>query len=313
MKEFDLIAAFFKKRARRRQDVVLGIGDDAAAVIPPLGQAVMISTDTLNAGTHFLTTHSAESIGHRAIAVNLSDMAAMGAEPAWVTLSLSLPHVDSTWLSGFCDGFFSLLDEYQISLVGGDITQGPFSMTVTILGVAPPSLLLKRVGAAVGDYIYVTGTLGKASYALQDTTQPASERLSRVSARVKEGISLRGIASAAIDISDGLAQDLSHLLQCNQVGAEITLTQLPLADAPKIQLSEEASWQLALTGGDDYELCFTVPPDRVMLLETAAREWTCKVTRIGRIIATSALRCLRGDGTLLALTQLGYQHFNSEG
>jgi thiamine-monophosphate kinase len=316
--EFSLIERFFVRRMPRRPDVALGIGDDCALLTPPSGQALAVTLDTLVAGVHFHAGADPEAIGHKALAVNLSDLAAMGAEPAWLTLALSLPALDEAWLAAFCRGMFALAERYNVQLVGGDTTRGPLTITMQVHGFVPVNLALRRDGARPGDIVHVTGTPGDAGLALEaagkNTLIPAEHqgylrrRLDRPMPRIQQGRDLRGLASAAIDISDGLAQDLGHLLVRSRVGARLQVRQLPRSAAMAACLDEEAAVRMALSGGDDYELCFTVSPRRLTRLRELAANWDCACTEIGVIEATGGLRCRRDDGTACR-TGAGYDHF----
>ncbi|MEG8128846.1 thiamine-phosphate kinase, partial [Xanthomonas hortorum pv. gardneri] len=241
MPEFDLIARL-RARISARADVPLGIGDDAALLQPPPGEQLAITADTLNAGVHFPHETRAEDLGWKTLAVNLSDLAAMGAQPRWCTLSLSLPHDDAEWVDAFADGFFALADAHAIALVGGDTTRGPLSCAVTAIGSVPPGAALRRDGARVGDDVWVTGAPGEAAAALSlwqagqlDVTCAAADplheqwrsRLLRPQPRVQAGLRLRGLAHACVDISDGLLADLGHLCERSGVGAQLALAALP--------------------------------------------------------------------------------------
>lgn len=316
--EFSIIRRYFARRPSQRRDVLLGIGDDAALLGVPAGQALVVTLDTLACGTHFLASAPADSIGHKALAVNLSDLAAMGAEPAWVTLSLTLPAVDTHWLDAFCRGFFALAAQHGVELVGGDTTRGPLAISVQAHGFVPPAQALRRSGARPGDCIFVTGTPGDAGLALAVAAGQASvaahhlpliqQRLDRPVPRIRQGLDLRGIASAAIDISDGLAQDLGHILEASHSGACLYLAQLPYS-AALAALDHTAAAQQVLSGGDDYELCFTVPPHQVSHLYERAAAWDCRCTEIGVIERQPGLRCYRPDGTVSTLDTRGYEHF----
>ena len=318
--EFTLIDRYFAAHELRRSDVMLGIGDDGALLVPPSGQQLVATMDTLVAGVHFFAAASPEGIGHKALAVNLSDLAAMGATPAWVTLALTLPEADEDWLKAFCRGLFALADRYEVQLIGGDTTRGPVTViTLQAQGFVPPGLALRRDGAKPGDSVYVTGTLGDAGLALavalgrvgggggyQNYLQM---RLERPEPRVAQGRALCEIASAAIDLSDGLAQDLGHILERSKAGARLEVDRLPLSPALLACLDQHAAITAALTSGDDYELCFTVPPERVERLEHLAMHWDCRCTRIGVITAEPGLQLLRADGSAFRLDRSGYDHF----
>ncbi|MFO1371295.1 MAG: thiamine-phosphate kinase [Candidatus Competibacteraceae bacterium] len=319
--EFVLIDRYFAAHRLQRPDVALSIGDDCALLLPPAGQHLVVTLDTLVAGVHFFIAADPEGIGHKALAVNLSDLAAMGATPAWATLALTLPKADEDWLECFCRGLFALADRYGVQLVGGDTTHGPTTViTMQAHGFVPPEQALRRDGAQPGDGIYVTGTPGDAGLALAaaygKTTVGAAyhayvqARLERPEPRLAQGVALRGVASAAIDVSDGLAQDLGHILERSAVGARLEVEQLSLSSALTASLDRDAAIITALTGGDDYELCFTVPPERTAQLEALATDWDCCCTHIGIISAEPGLRLVRADGSTFHLERLGYDHFN---
>lgn len=312
--EFDLIREFFTRPARDAS-VVLGVGDDAALLNVPAGEVLVVTTDSLVAGRHFPETASAFDIGWKSLAVNLSDLAAMGATARWVTLAITLPDNDEHFLRDFSRGFFALADQENVSLVGGDTTRGPLSITVTAMGTVPAAAALRRSGASIGDDLYVSGTVGDAGLGLRlaleqwlDELSPDARdivltRLHRPQPQLALGAALRGLASAAMDVSDGVAQDLGHLLQASGVGAELALDALPLS--PALQSIDPAfAIILALTSGDDYELLFTAPP--------AARDAVAALpvpcTRIGRITTTRGLVLMR-DGQPVDMAMTGYTHF----
>lgn len=321
--EFEIIKKYCLPQTVRRADVALGIGDDAAIVDIPAGQQLVITTDTLVSGVHFLDSDPPYAIGFKAIAVNLSDVAAMGATPCWVTLSLTLPKVDEDWLKEFCRGFFELAGRYGTQLIGGDMSQGPLSITVTAFGQAPAGQALRRSGAKAGDLIYVTNTLGDAGLGLRMSSESNAEKNLDASfrwhdsvplarhfcpePRVDMGIKLRGIASTAIDISDGLAADLGHILEESQVGAEVTVDKIPMSKTLLQTVSASNALDLALTAGDDYELCFTVPPAKTALLEKALANshYTC----IGTITSEKGLNLHYSNGKKYSGNLKGYEHF----
>jgi thiamine-monophosphate kinase len=317
--EFTLIQHYFASQALCRADVLLGVGDDCALLKVPPGASLAVTLDMLVAGTHFLSDADPEGIGHKSLAVNLSDLAAIGAVPAWITLGLSLPAADETWLAGFCRGLFKLAVQFQVQLVGGDTTRGPLTITIQAHGFVPLDKALRRNGARPGDAICVTGTLGDAGLGLaivrQQLSVPAGHagylrtRLERPVPRIRQGLELRGLASAAIDISDGLAQDLGHILERSRCGARLTVDRLPRSPALLACVEAEAAIVLALTGGDDYELCFTVPPRHLEQVRALAAGWDCAFTEIGVIEVESGLRCQREDGTLYKIQRPGYDHF----
>ena len=318
--EFALIDRYCAAYSGHRPDVALGIGDDGALLVPPSGQQLVVTVDTLIADVHFFAHADPEGIGHKALAVNLSDLAAMGAVPAWATLALTLPSVDKDWLGRFCRGLFALADRYDVQLIGGDTTHGPATViTIQAMGFVPPGQALRREGAKPGDGIYVTGTPGDAGLALavaygKATVVPEyaaqmQTRLDRPEPRLNQGLMLRGSASATIDVSDGLAQDLGHILERSGVGARLDVEDLPLSPALIASLEPEEALRTALTGGDDYELCFTVAPQNATRLATLTALWNCRCTRIGMIESEPGLRLVCTNGSPFSLERLGYDHF----
>lgn len=318
MTEFELIARYFQAPNHLRSDVVLGIGDDAALLQPPRDQLLAVTTDTLIEGVHFLPDTPPETLGHKTLAVSLSDLAAMGAEPAWVLLSLTLPSVQESWLSTFCAGFFTLSNIHHVQLVGGNTTRGPLSISTHLTGFVPQGKSLQRNGAKPGDLIYVTGTLGDAAAALaylegKISLTPAAyqeirPRLETPTARVSAGLALRDIASAAIDISDGLAADLGHILEKSNVGAVVHTEDLPLSPLLKT-LPKHIALPLAAGGGDDYELCFTIPPTHVSTLEKQFSAQRIPYQKIGRICEGKGIEWISEGIEDFTLTDQGYQHF----
>lgn len=315
MDEFALIRQYFAALTPPRADVPLGIGDDAALLAPHAGHELAISTDTLIAGRHFPENTAPADIGWKSLAVNLSDLAAMGAEPWAFTLALSLPAVDAQWLREFASGLGELARSAGIALVGGDTTRGPLAITITVLGRVPNGQALRRAGAKAGDTICVTGTLGDAALGLRRLesieahAQTLRRRLDRPMPRLDAGLKLRGIAHAAIDLSDGLAGDLAHVLAASGVGAEVRADALPSSpafDALATQPSDRL--ELQARGGDDYELCFCLPQDRVAGAQLALAP--VPVTVIGRITAEPGLRFVDAAGAIIALPPSGYRHFS---
>lgn len=314
--EFELITRYFQSHPNKRNDIILGIGDDCALLKPPTDQHLAVTTDTLTEGVHFLPHTSAKTLGHKSLAVSLSDLAAMGAEPAWVVLSLSLPNINETWLSEFCVGFFHLLDNFNLQLVGGNITRGELSITTCATGFIPPGKALRRDTAKPGDIIYLTGCIGDAALALnclqgkidlpKNIVDIIRMRLETPTPCISAGLALRNIATAAIDISDGLLADLGHILEQSKVGATIDLQELPLSKTLR-DLPQKTVLKLALTGGDDYELCFTVPPAKVALLEKTFLDLKMDYWKIGVIDSECGLRFNGEMG--FDLTQKGYRHF----
>lgn len=307
--EFDLIARI-RQRGTARGDVVLGIGDDCALLAPPPGMQLAVTMDTLNAGVHFPADTAPADIGWKALAVNLSDLAAMGAQPAWCTLSLTLPQADVAFVDGFCDGFFALGQRHGIALVGGDTTRGPLSVGIAAHGVVEPGMALRRDGARVGDDVWVSGTLGDAAAALAQwkAGEPMApglrERLDRPTPRVALGRELRGVASACIDVSDGLLADLAHICRASDVGAEIDVGALPASGALQAAFGADARRVLQASGGDDYELCFTAPASRREAVQALAARLALPLSRIGRVVEGRNVAC---DG--IGQAAAGYQHF----
>ncbi len=318
--EFDLIEKFFARRSARN-DVLLGVGDDAALLAVPANRVLVAATDTLVAGRHFLPGAPARSIGHNALAVNLSDIAAMGAEPAWALLSLSLPEAEEAWLGEFAEGLLALADVHRVALVGGDTVRGPLVVTVEVLGLVEPGEALRRSGARPGDLIYVSGWPGesaaglealRAGHAFDDLADPLVRRHLYAEPRVALGRVLRGVASAAMDVSDGLLGDLGKLCAASDVGGTLELERLPVSSALRERHAPESCEQFILSGGDDYELLFTVPPAAELHVDqlqcNLPPDARVPVTRIGRIEAGRALRCTRG-GVEVRVTSAGYDHF----
>lgn len=322
LSEFQIIEQYFAQKQRSRTDIILGIGDDGATIRTPEDKELVISIDTLVAGVHFPNTTQAKDIAYKALAVNLSDLAAMGATPSWFTLALTLPEAAPDWLNDFSAGLFSLANEYDVQLVGGDLTHGPLSITIQIAGYVPNGQTLCRHGARAGDLIYVTGVLGDAALALQaeqgivsvaaDKYSYILGRLNCPVPRVTQGILLRGLASACIDISDGLMADLGHILTASDVGAVVNVANLPISSVIKSSISnEEQGLKLALCGGDDYELCFCIAPDKVGELEETLSDNDCPYTCIGEIKEAPSLDVVDTNGNSLNLECEGYNHFSS--
>lgn len=321
MKEFSLIKAFFTEQVTKRKDVVLGIGDDCALITPTERQQIAITTDTLVSGVHFPINTAPRAIGHKSIAVNLSDLAAMGAEPAWISLAITLPEFDHKWLQEFCAGVFDLCEYYNIQLVGGDTTQGPLSITVTAQGLVPVDTALLRSGAKSGDWIFVTGDIGDAALALKHIQGQVSieeqfkeqvlTKLDYPKPRVLAGQGIREYASSAIDLSDGLISDLGHICAASKTGANIVLDALPLSHALIETLGHEAAIELALAGGDDYELLFTVSEDNKVGMATALANAGTQVTCIGQMNASEKITTTL-DNNIVNLNVKSFEHFSDE-
>lgn len=319
MAEFALIERI-RARVASRGDVLLGIGDDGALLRVPEGQALVVSTDTLIAGRHFPRASAASDIGWKCLAVNLSDLAAMGATPAWASLALTMPSADADWLDDFLDGFLELAQAHDVALVGGDTTRGELSITVTVHGFVPADQALRRSGARAGDDIWVTGTLGDAAAALQQWRQGGLQsaklryRLDRPTPRIDAALALRGLATSAIDISDGLVADLGHVLHASGVGAELDLGRLPTSRPLAEHFADENQrWNLQLGGGDDYELCFTASPADALAIERemAARETSATV--IGHVRRERGLLLRTPEGEAFVMQASGFDHFGEAG
>ncbi len=317
--EFELIRRWFSRPVRH---AVLGGGDDCALIAVGAGQQIAISTDMMVEGRHFLRALAPDRLGHKALAVNLSDLAACGARPLAFTLALALPRVDESWLDGFATGLYALADAHEIELVGGDTTAGPLNICITVFGEVPPGAALRRDGARVGDAIWVSHPpgrgLGDARLALEVSRGraevAAADReavraaLELPQPRVALGLALRGVATAAIDLSDGLTGDLGHVLERSRVGARLELDALPASPALAAQ-PEALRRECLLAGGDDYELLFTAPPDAEPRVLAAAREAGVAVRRIGRIVAGSTLAVVDAQGCEHPFAPRGFDHF----
>jgi thiamine-monophosphate kinase len=318
MGEFDLIDRYFKRPARRSP---LGVGDDCALLASQPGMQLAVSTDMLVEGRHFLSTVDPFKLGHKALAVNLSDLAACGAAPLAFTLALALPEASDAWLELFARGLLALAGEFDCELVGGDTTRGPLNICITVFGEVPAGEALLRSGARAGDDIYVSGTLGDARLALEvfrgGLSVPAAAfdvaraRMEQPTPRVALGQALRGIASAAIDVSDGLLGDLGHVLQQSKVGARIDVDAAYglLATSNVAGLPSERQLEFVLAGGDDYELAFTAPPAQRAAVEAAAKNSGTAVTRIGQIEAEPGLRLFDAAGQRVMRTYGSFDHF----
>jgi len=316
MSEFDLIRRYF---TRATPGALLGVGDDAALLQVSQGNVLAVSTDMLVSGTHFLPDADPSLLGHKTLAVNLSDLAAMGAIPRWATLAIALPEADEAWLAQFSVGFFSIAQQHGVELVGGDTTRGPLNLCVTIFGEVHAQQALRRNGAQADDEIWVSGCLGDAALALahlqgrialSDTGLTAClPALHQPQPRVALGLALRGIASSAIDISDGLLADLGHILDASQAGAEIEFAALPLSPTMQSHMSQPLARQCVLSGGDDYELCFTAPAARRAELAEIAARLDLPLTRIGKIVAGRGCIVRNAAGNPLNVEAGGYDHF----
>ena len=316
MSEFSLIKRYF---TRATPGAILGVGDDAAMVQVGNGMELAISTDMLVSGTHFFADADPYMLGHKALAVNISDMAAMGAQPRWATLALSLPNEDEKWLAQFSAGFFSLADQFNVELIGGDTTRGPLNLCITILGEVPQGKALRRDGAQVGDEIWVSGSIGDAALVLaymqgklqlsEAVIKAAAPALHQPQPRVSLGLALRGLAQSAIDISDGLLADLGHILERSKVGAELQFASLPASLHLQPYLAAAAGRQCLLAGGDDYELCFTASASRHAEIMQLATQLALPLTNIGKVIAGRGCIVKAADGSVMQIEEKGYEHF----
>ncbi|MDH5360832.1 MAG: thiamine-phosphate kinase [Gammaproteobacteria bacterium] len=316
--EFQLIRDYFQQQSLQRTDVPLGIGDDGAVVSVPAGHQLVLVMDTLVAGVHFPVETPAYDLGWKSLAVNLSDLAAMGAEPAWLTLALTLPQGDETWVEEFCRGLFELASAHNVQLIGGDTTRGPLTITVQAHGLVEEGKALLRSGAAVGDLIYISGHPGEAALGLALLQAGQQQhlsfahllsRLNRPEPRLHLGRALGGIASACIDVSDGLLADLQHICDVSDVGAELQLHQLPLSADYRAVADSEQPYKAALSGGDDYELLFCVPGQRQAEMERLMEQSECLLTCIGEITEGNNIRCLDANGLEYLPDSLGFNHF----
>jgi thiamine-monophosphate kinase len=317
--EFELIARYFSRLGADRMDVRLSVGDDGAVVMPPASRELVLVTDTLVEGTHFPKGSPAASIGHRAFAVNLSDIAAMGAEPAWALLALTIPSYDDAWLQQFSRAAGDLCRKHGVLLVGGDTTRGPLTITVTVAGIVPVGVALERKGGQAGDAVFITGSPGDAAagLALEQgrlhmadamSAQILRDRFLFPTPRCEIGVALRGMASACIDVSDGLGGDLEKLCAACGCGAELDAAALPVSEALSAAVGRELAREYALTGGDDYELLFTVPLARLGAMNNAVAQGLGPVTRIGSLVAGRGVRVFARGG-VMQFSGSGFDHF----
>lgn len=312
--EFELIAKYFTRPA---PNTTLAVGDDAALLTAGAGTELAVSSDMLVAGTHFFHDTDPEKLGWKTLAVNISDLAAMGADPRWATLSLALPDINDTWLTAFSQGFFDCAQRFGVDLIGGDTTRGPLALSVTIIGELPRGNALRRDGAKIGDDIWISGQLGNAALALAGLQEkipmaglePCIAALYSPQPRVELGLGLRGRAHAAIDISDGLVADLGHILQRSNCGAEIRPDQIPRSPSLATYMHQPLGMQCLLTGGDDYELCFTAPPSQEEFIVSLRTKLNLRLTRIGKITTGHELSIIDAQGKLLDFENRGYDHF----
>ncbi len=307
--EFSLIKRFFTQQQVKNTSTKLGIGDDCAVLSIPQGYELVVTTDTMVENVHFFAGAEPRALGHKLLAVNLSDLASMGAQPISVTLALTLPSIDERWLEQFSNGFLALAALHSVDLIGGDTTSGPLTLTVQAMGLVPKDQALLRSKAQAGDFIYMTGFLGDAGLGLKikqgyssKHSQIPLHRFNKPDPQISTGIALLGVANACIDISDGLAADLGHILDESQVGALLDWENLPLSVAVLDYIKETGDWRMPLMAGDDYELCFTVKPEKVALLPL-------NCTKIGVIESSPGLR-LKKSGSIQPIESNGYEHFS---
>jgi thiamine-monophosphate kinase len=316
--EFDVIARHFTRPA---VNAVLGVGDDCALVDVTNGMDLAVSVDTMVSGTHFFPDVDPENLGHKALAVNLSDMAAMGALPYWAMLALTLPKVDHEWLAAFAKGFFDLAEEFNVSLIGGDTTRGPLTLTVTIMGEVPAGAALRRSGAKVGNDIWVSGYIGDAALAVahrhgkvaldEADYREAVMRLYEPTPRVSLGQALRGLATAAIDVSDGLLADLGHICKLSGVGATVELGAIPLSAIGTKYIASDAGRNAIVAGGDDYELCFTAHPNSRESIQDLTKMMGVPLARIGQVKRGKGVSLLGPDGKAVKIDGRGFDHFSA--
>jgi len=315
--EFEIIRKYFTRPA---PSAVLGVGDDCALLAPQPGMMLAVSTDMLLAGRHFFPDTDPAKLGHKALAVNLSDLAAMGADPRWATLAVALPAADEKWIAAFAEGFFKLAGRWKMELVGGDTTKGPLTICVTVIGEVPPDFALRRDAALAGDDIWMSGATGEAALALAHlkgrvklegaSREACLARLHTPEPKVELGGRLRGLARSAIDLSDGLLADLGHVLEASGIGAELNWESLPrakaIADCPDKALAAEC----LLAGGDDYELAFTAPPGKRAEIEAVGKDLGVSLTRIGVTVRGEPVAALRdAQGKPISSPRKGFDHF----
>lgn len=313
--EFELIERFFARQSCKNSNIRLGIGDDCALLSIPDGFELVVTTDTMVENVHFFADTDPEKLGHKLLAVNLSDLASMAAQPFAVTLALTLPEVNEDWLDAFSKGFFQLANKYSVDLVGGDTTSGPLTLTLQAMGLVPAGQALKRSSARSGDLIYITGNIGNAGLGLKiehgfNSADDLVMRhhLNHPEPRVKIGLSLRSLATACVDISDGLVSDLGHILQASNAGACIEWNRLPFSSAVVNYIETTGDWEMPLTAGDDYELCFTLPQEKKEQFEILLARMDCVCTMIGMIETRPGLRLCKEDKTEI-LKMKGFEHF----
>jgi len=315
--ESEIIRKYF---TRPEPSAVLGVGDDCALLAPKPGMMLAVSTDMLLAGRHFFPGTDPGRLGHKALAVNLSDLAAMGADPRWALLAIALPDADEEWIAAFAKGFFALAERFRVELIGGDTTKGPLAISITVIGEVPPGLALRRDGALAGDDVWLSGATGEAALALAhlkgrvelegEAREACLERLHTPEPQIELGGRLRGLARSAIDVSDGLLADLGHILEASGVGAELAWESLPRARAIAGCADATLTAECLLSGGDDYELLFTAPPSKRAEIEAVGRDLALSLTRIGTAVAGEPVVALRdARGELIAAPRTGFDHF----
>ena len=309
MNEFDLIRKYFTWPIKD-PSVTLGVGDDAALFSLEQGYQLVTTTDTLTEGVHFSESTSAKDIAHKSLAVNLSDIAAMGAKAKYFTLAITLPKIDKSWLREFSDSLRQLSGHYEVSLIGGDITRGPLNITIAMIGIVENSKALTRSGARPGDGVYVSGTIGDAGFCfwkLSNGLVPSNQEFKRLNCpipRIELGLVLKNLASACIDVSDGLEQDLSHILTASSVGAVVEVEKIPISEALLCHINDTNDWSIPICGGDDYELCFTIPEGNEETLKKISKSCNVNITRIGVISESLGLQIKGFKGP-----RKSYQHF----
>ena len=314
--EFELIRKYFTRPTSHTR---VGVGDDCALLQVGAGMELAVSTDMLVSGTHFFPDADPLQLGHKVLAVNLSDIAAMGAMPRWATLAAALPEADEPWIAAFARGLFAVAERYGVDLIGGDTTRGPLNLCVQIIGEVPVGAALMRSGAHPGDDVWVSGELGDAALALghlrsrvrldEQALLLCLARLNTPTPRVELGMALRGTATSCIDVSDGLLQDLGHILEMSEVGAELRAADLPRSAATANCMDRALADECVLSGGDDYELCFTAHPMHRSVIEALIRRLGVRLTRIGKIVDQPGLRLLDQHGTEIPITKTGFDHF----
>lgn len=317
--EFNLIQQYFNRPTRHTH---LGVGDDAALITLTSGMELAISADMLVAGTHFFADCDAFQLGWKSLAVNISDMAAMGANPKWATLAIALPGINHPWLTEFSQGFFACADAFNVDLIGGDTTRGPLTISVQIMGEIPTGQAIKRNGAKAGDDIWVSGHLGSAALGLAhlqgkvqlegETRATCLKALHSPTPRTALGLALRGVATSCIDISDGLLADLGHILDASQLGATLHLDKIPCSDFMQLHLNESDFRQYLLAGGDDYELCFTASSLNSDAISNISQRLKLPLTRVGNTESLAGLHVLDSKQFIIALNRKGFDHFSNE-